>query len=223
MQIDFKQRWIPQWLLEYKILNDNELSDLITEKENLIEINKNDIKNAEDILNSNLEYKSILFTNGDSLVSQIFKIIEQILNVDLSKFTDEKNEDFLIELEDSFEFIGEIKGITSNVKNEHISQLDVHYQKRLDELTDETTEKQVKALLIINPFRTTPINDRAEVHDNQIKLAERNNSLIIITKSLLNIYELFSSDKLFTNKCIEMFKNEIGLLTDEMIHKYCEG
>ena len=210
----------PQWLHEYKILNDNQLSELVKEKENIIENAKDEIKVAKDNLNSNLEYKSILYTNDKQLENQIIKMLEQVLNVDLSSFIDEKNEDFLIEIGDSFEFIGEIKGISSNIRSEHISQLEVHYRKRLDELQEKKITKKIKALLIINPLRRIPINDREAVHENQIKLAERNESLIITTKSLLNIYEFFVSDKSISKKCIEMFKNEIGLLTDDMIHKY---
>ena len=212
----------PQWLLDYKILNDKELQNLITEKETLIENAKKEIVAAKSILDSNLEYKSILFTNGDSLANQIFKILEAILGIDLSGFLDKKNEDFLIEMSDDFEFIGEIKGVTSNVKREHISQLEDHYQGRLDDL-GEDSQKEIKALLIINPLRKTPINDREPIHDTQINLAIRNESLIITTKSILDIYELFTSDKLTSDKCIEMFRNEIGLLTYEIISKYCKG
>ena len=46
-----------------------------------------------------------------------------------------KKEDFLIKLP-SCTFIGEIKGVTSNVKYEHISQIELHYRGYLDLLAE---------------------------------------------------------------------------------------
>ena len=62
-----------------------------------------------------------MYTNGEQLVEVVFDILESFFSYSLSEFKDEKKEDFLIKL-DSVTFIGEIKGITSNVKSEHVSQ-----------------------------------------------------------------------------------------------------
>ena len=79
--------------------------------------------------------------------------------------------------------------ITSNVKSEHISQLDVHFQTYKDKLTEEEREENVHQLLIINPFRTKPLEEREPVNQQQIDLAERNGCLIIETNTLLRIFE----------------------------------
>ena len=94
-------------------------------------------------------------------------IEEKVLDCNLSGFIDEKNEDFLIQFQD-VSFIGEIKGVTSNIKSENISQLDVHYQGYMDKLQEENRTETVKQILIMNPFRTKPLSERAEVHEKQI-------------------------------------------------------
>lgn len=52
------------------------------------------IEAAKEILRENAKYKSILFTNGDELVSVVFSILQQLLNYDLSTFADKKKQDF---------------------------------------------------------------------------------------------------------------------------------
>jgi len=213
----------PQWLYEYYILDDKEQQDKIAESKTAIVSAENIINVAKEKLRENLEFKSILFTNGKHLCESIFIIIEQILAVDLSNFKDTNKEDFLIQFDDGLEFIGEIKGVTSNITSAHVSQLEVHYQNRLDELGEEKANKTVKALLIMNPFRTKPINERDPVNENQINLALRNKSLIIETKILLDIYEKFTSGELSPDKCKEMFRDEEGLLKLEIISKYLKS
>ncbi len=114
---------------------------------------------------------------------------------------------------DDITFIGEIKGINSNVKNENVSQLEVHSQCYFDKLNEEGKTESVKALLIINPFRTKPISERDPVHETQIKLAERYGSLIITTEQILKIFEKFLFGDLKSEQIIERFKKEIGLFT----------
>ena len=162
-------------------------------------------------LNKNLEYKSILYTNGDELVKVVLEILDEILEYDSSEFVDEKREDFLIKKED-ITFVGEIKGLSSAVKNENVSQLDVHVQSYLDDLQQEGTEEKVKGLLIINHQRNKPIEERQGVHEHQIKLATRNESLIIETKTLLRLYEKYKLGKITKEECKKLFKNNIGLL-----------
>lgn len=201
----------PEWLLNYEFADDAAQNEAIIDCKERINNAKCEISRAQDKLNANLKYKSILFTNGDNLVSVVFEILEKILDCDLSQFIDEKKEDFLIKLSD-ITFIGEIKGVTSNVKSEHVSQIEVHYQGYMDNLQENNISEQVKQLLIINPFRTKPIDERDPVHKIQIKLAERNGSLIIETKTLLQIFEGFQKGIVSTEKIKQVFIKKTGLL-----------
>lgn len=200
----------PEWLVNLKRLDDEYQTNIISENNAEIEKRKSSNVVAEEKLRENMDYKSILVTNGDELVRVVFNVLEKILSYDLSGFKDEKKEDFLIKLED-VTFIGEIKGITSNVKSEHISQLDVHLQSYRDNLPDDTTEC-VKSLLIINPFRTKNISEREPIHENQIKLALRNESLIITTEQLLDLFEKLTRNELSAVEIKEMLKNQTGIL-----------
>lgn len=205
----------PQWLLEHSILNDAELNDIIQEKNKAIEDAQSCIAETNEKLKANLEYKSILFTQDNSLVKVVFKILEEILDVDLSTFKDERKEDFHILINEDFEFIGEIKGKKANISNDNLHQLDGHYLSRLEKLSEQGQSKTIKALLIINRFREKPISERSEIHGDQLKIAIRNNALIIETATLLHIYERFVLGELDAEKCRGIFKEKIGLLTKE--------
>lgn len=91
-----EQECAPGWIKDFKILDDDEQFSIIQDCQTTIDRAKADIDQAEEKLNKNARYKSILYTNGDELVKIVFEILEQLLNCDLSDFTDEKKEDFLI-------------------------------------------------------------------------------------------------------------------------------
>lgn len=201
---------VSEWLVQFKCLDDEEQLDVVSENQRTIVESQNKIEIAKQKLDKNLKYKSILVTNGDELVSVVFDILEQILDYDLSEFEDEKREDFSIK-KDGVTYIGEIKGITSNVRSEHISQLDVHYQTYLDNLQKDNIIENVKSILVINPFRTKPLSERDDIHENQIKLAIRNGSLIITTEALLKIYEMFLNGETTTEKILSVLSTETGL------------
>ena len=201
----------PQWLIDLERFDDKAQNETITKSESKIVELQSMIKEAQDKLQSNLRFKSILTENGDKLVGVVFNILEKILNCNLSDFKDEKKEDFLIKLENCT-FIGEIKGINTNVKSENVSQVEVHYQSYLEKLDEENIEENVKALLIINSQRSKPIDERDEVHVNQINLAKRNGSLVIPTISLLEIYEKFLNQKITTEDVIKIFTEQEGLI-----------
>ena len=211
----------PEWLIDYPILDDTELSTLISEQEHYIDQAQLIISTSNDKIKDNLEIKSILFVNGDTLVTVVFKLLETLLDIDLTEFEDVKKEDFIIRINDDLEFIGEIKGVTSNIKSEHVSQLDVHYQKHLDYLTSENKSIRVKALLIMNPLRNTPVENREPVNDEQIRLATRNGALIIETVNLLYLYEKFVSGEVNSSACRILFQTKVGVLTKNDIEQFC--
>ena len=207
-----KQTDTPAWMERVSFGDDEEQKKIITNCEEEIANAKAKIAGAQEKINANAEIKSILYTNGDQLVTVVFKILEELLKCDLSSFTDEKKEDFLIHVS-GHTFIGEIKGVTSNVKYEHISQLELHYRKYLDTLETNGNTEDVKQLLVINPFRTKSLEDREPVNTSQIELAKRNNCLIIETNTLLRIYEKFCAKLITAEICVDVFATHTGLLS----------
>ncbi len=201
---------IPAWMDEIKMFDDKIQQEEIINCQEKIENLQEKIKISEERLSENMRLKSALFVNGDELVNVVFSILEELLGCDLSDFVDEKKEDFLFEI-DNIVFIGEIKGVNHNVKNENISQLDVHYQSYLDEHEDKCTE-DIKALLIINHQKAKPLSEREPVKDTQIDLAKRNGSLIIETYTLLNILEKYRENMITREEIILMLKDRKGIL-----------
>lgn len=202
---------IPNWINEIKFFNDEQLNQ--DKENNLIQISK--LKQAnikiDKELEKNLEYKSILYTNGDELVEVVMSILDEILDYDSTGFIDKGKEDFLIKKQD-ITFIGEIKGVSSAIANKNVSQLDVHVQSYLDHLQEQGTEEKVKGLLIINHQRNKQLDERQNVHEHQISLAKRNGSLIIETQTLLKIYEKYKLNNITKEECKKLFEDNIGLL-----------
>lgn len=202
---------IPEWINTVYFFDDYNLIEGIANNQSIIENAEKQIADAKEALEKNSYYKSILYTNGDKLVKVVFEMLEKLLNYDLSDFVDKKNEDFLIKLND-VTFIGEIKGETSNVKNTNVSQVDNHYHGYIDNLPENSPIDGIHQLLIINPLRNTPIDDREPVNERQINLAIRNGCLIIETKTLLKIFERHLQGQITPEKCIEVFSTHTGLL-----------
>jgi len=201
----------PVWLDDFKFFRDQD-------QLNLIEIYENQIKNidekisvAKGILEENNKFKSVLYTNEDVLVDVVFEMLEELLDCDLSGFVDVYDEDFFIEKGD-ISFIGEIKGVGSNAKNQHLSQLNDHSEKKGDMLKKEGIVPNLKQILIINTFRNMPLDERPEIEEETINKAKNMyGSLIIKTVDLLNLFEMFKKGFLTSEEIIERFKNDVGL------------
>lgn len=200
----------PDWFSEISFDDDLAQRTLISQKETEIESAQQAILIASERLSENNRYKSILYSNGNELVEVVFDILEQTLGCDLSKFEDKKSEDFLIET-DRYTLIGEIKGVTSNVRSENISQVDNHYHSYLDNHPgiDASTVHQI---LIINPLRKQKPDEREPVHEKQINLAKRNGCIIIKTETLLRLYEQFRTGVMTSEQCEDLLCSTTGLL-----------
>ena len=200
---------VPQWMEGIHMFDDIRQIDVIRESREKIQEAQNSIKAAEDIMSQNERYKSILYTSGDKLVEVVLDILGQMLGYDFSVFEDKKKEDFLAEIGDDV-FIGEIKGVNHNVKSENVSQLDVHYQSFLED--SGKSENHVFALLIMNHQKNKDLTKREPVHENQVKLAKRNGSLIIDTFVLLKLFEKYKSEEISREYCMQLLKNNTGIL-----------
>lgn len=203
----------PEWMHDIDFMDDEEQRIKINESETVILGEKQKIVQAKKRLAENDMYKSILYSTGDQLVNVVFMIIEKLLDCDLSGFKDIKQADFIVQKK-TYTLIGEIKGVNDNVSNQNISQLENHHQIYMDTLQEKNTEENVHQVLIINPMRKRALDEREPIHENQIKLAKRYNSLIVETKTLLCLFEAFLSGKVTVEKCEELFITKTGLLVD---------
>lgn len=202
---------IPDWFDEIEMFDDKIQRERINKNDLKIEELNKDNNQAQDILNSNNEYKSILYKQATPLVKSVFKILEDMLDYDLSTFIDTFKEDFLIKFED-VTFIGEIKGVSRNVTKSHLSQTDDHVTEREDLLDEKGESENLQPLLIINRFLNLPPSERPEVDKTTIKKAEEKYEILIITtEELLKLYEYYKNGNITSEKIIERFKNEIGL------------
>ena len=201
----------PEWIHNVVFWDDEKQREIITKNVEIIKNSQELINRANEKLQENAYYKSILYSTGDELVKVVFKILSDMLDYDLNDFIDEKKEDFRI-CKDRYTLIGEIKGINTNVRNENVSQTDVHYQRYIDKLDEEEKKENVYQVLIINPLRKTPLDNREAVHTDQIELAERNGCLIIETKTLLKMYEKFRMHELSVIEIEEMLIERTGLM-----------
>ena len=160
----------PKWFDEIKLYDDQHHLDMIKKYENEITQLENKIDNSKKILDKNNVYKSILYTQGTVLVKVVFEMLETMLNCDLSDFCDVYHEDVFIEFDD-WALIGEIKGVKSNVKNSHLSQLDNHADEKIE--TNNYNHLTLKQILIINTFREQNPYERIEVENKTIKKAKK--------------------------------------------------
>ncbi|MBQ8219244.1 MAG: hypothetical protein IJZ79_05770 [Bacilli bacterium] len=213
MEIDLIKEDVeyPDWVYKYEFNDDIIQNNNIEQAKEQIKLQKEIIDKANQKLQQNLHYKSILYNNSNALVTVVFEILEYIFDISLADFNDEQREDFLF-VKDDITFIGEIKGVTSNVKYEHISQLEVHYSKYLDNLQEQNKNEKIKKILIMNYERTKDIMIRDEINQMQIDLAKKNETLIIDTKSLLSIYEKTLQGELEKTNIIDYIKNNSGLI-----------
>ena len=206
------QQIAPEWFENVRFLDDNDLIEQktknITEQEKL----EKELLCLNKKLDVNNYYKSILYKSGPELVDVVNKMLQEMLGYDPSKFQDIKKEDFLIELEKTV-FVGEIKGISTNVKRDNISQTEHHQSEYLD--AHDGINKKVVPLLIINRQRDKSIDKRDKINDDIIKLAIRNEVLIILAETFLKIYEHFRQGKLSQQKIEELLKTHTGLLEEK--------
>ena len=90
------------------MFDDNIQLQIIEKNNETIKDANDSISKAMEVINKNKRYKSILYTNGDELVEEVFEILKEMLGCDLSDFYDKKREDFKFEIGGKT-FIGEIR------------------------------------------------------------------------------------------------------------------
>lgn len=201
---------LPEWFKEIQMFDDNKQHNVIDEANAIINEQNKIIDEARKVLEKNNSYKSILYTNGDELVKTVFEILYEMIGCNLSEFEDIKNEDYAFSI-DGLTFIGEIKGISSNIKGQNLSQLENHFMSFMDRHPEVESDK-IKRALIINHQRLKALSERDPIDEKQIEQAKRYGSLIIETYTLLRMFEKFKNGELSREECIDKLANNTGLL-----------
>ncbi|MGL5685158.1 MAG: hypothetical protein ACRCXQ_05130, partial [Vagococcus fluvialis] len=195
----------PEWMKDVKILDDENQIETIRLSEERIRNEQILINDSKKKLEKNNRYKSILYTQSDDLVEVVFEMMEEMLGIDLSEFVDDRKEDIGFKINGEY-FIGEIKGINSNVKSTNLSQLDLHLNNFVEK-TNGIQEENVRRLLIINHQRSKSLADRDPIDIKQVNFAEtKYKSLIIETETLLKLFEKFRTEEISREEVIEMFR-----------------
>lgn len=200
----FKKSDIPDWFNSLEYFDDAALKNKRSE---LLDMYRQ-IKNIDRQIDENNKFKSILYSTGDELVDVVKQILVDIFKLPDSNFIDVKKEDFRFEFGD-INFMVEIKGINTNVKNNNIAQCKKFVTDLIAE-DDTMSPDSVKGLLIINPQRDIEPSKREPIHANQISYAKSEGILIITTLELLKLYQAYTKDEVVSNKCFETFKNNVG-------------
>ncbi|MEG0165901.1 hypothetical protein [Anaerorhabdus sp.] len=199
----------PEWIGGYVMFDDDKQNEIIALSEQKIKDENALILEAEQKLSENKRFKSILYTTGDELVEVVNEIMTDMFGADLSKFVDKRKEDFEFACKGKV-IIGEIKGISSYVKRTNLSQLDAHFSSYIEN-HEGINENDIKKILIINPRRQVPINERDAIDPSLIQVAERNyGQLIIETIDLLKLYEDFKDGRITQEECINILINQLG-------------
>lgn len=98
-----------------------------------------------------------------------------------------------------------IKGTDVNKTFNHV----LMYEEKIEQCN---SQENVKGIFIVATQREKEIEEREETPDRQIKIAERNNILIIRTETLLKLYEQFKRKEMNTEDIIKIFKEQKGEL-----------
>lgn len=202
----------PEWCKEIKILDDVDIENEVSQIEEEITKLQKKKENKLIKLEENKEIKSVLYQTGKKLQKIAIKMLDEMLEYEDKKFIDEMEEDYRI-FKGENTFLIETKGLLRNVNGNDISKTDCHVKIYIDKLEEEGKDhdkEKVKGIFIVANQRNRKIEERDKIPERQIKLAERNEILIIRTEQLLKLYEDFRNKKIKTQEIIELFKTQIG-------------
>ncbi len=199
----------PKWIEEVNILDDEKIRTNIQKIENEIKEKEKEIEIEN--LNKNNKIKSILYETDKNLQKEVIEILNEMLDYEDNNFVDKMEEDYRIKKE-NITFIIETKGLYRNIKGEDISKTINHVEMYEDKLDEDNIQENVKGIYIVATQRNKRIEEREKTPDRQLKLAERNNILIIRTEILLKLYENFKNGKIKPKEIIELLMNRTGEL-----------
>lgn len=153
--------------------------------------------------------KSILFLRDRPLQSIVPKWIEENLGIATEQI-EGKNEDFWLLSDDPPNriAIGEIKGLSANVRKQHVTMLVQHRQ-------ENDLPEDYPSLLVMNTFANASSvheKDKERVSPDVVKWASKNNVLIIRTLDLVRIADFHEQGQLTSEEVLSKLMGNSGWL-----------
>lgn len=173
---------LPEWAENILILNEKEeLQKLSKEVEKLHKIERA-IEKQKKVIYSTQQYKTLLTASGDRLEEIVKKVMVELGFVLLNA---ERGRSDIIAEFGSFKVVIEIKGVTKSAAEKHAAQLEKWAAQFIEE-----NGKIPKAILIVNGYCDTPLQNRKEeVFPHQmLKYSESRNHCLMTTTQLLCLF-----------------------------------
>lgn len=197
----------PEWFNTISKFDDEDLINSLSDnklKIDELESNRDRLLNK---LDENNRFKSILYLNGEVLVEIVIDILKKLFEENFDDFVDIKNEDYLFKYSRSY-FIFEIKGVATNVKITHLTQLEHHSMHFLERSEHEQHDIDLNKILIINHQKGKNPSDREPVNNNVIKDARNKYGILILeTTLLLDLLEKKKRNEVNLIQIIDLFKS----------------
>ena len=197
----------PEWFNTISKFDDEDLINSLRDNKLKIDEIKEDNDKLSNKLDENNRFKSILYLNGEFLVEIVVDILKRLFEENFDDFVDIKNEDYLFELSGSH-FIFEIKGVATNVKITHLTQLEHHSMHFLERSEFEQHDVDLNKILIINHQKDKHPSEREPVNNNIIKDAKNKYGILILeTTLLLDLLEKKKRNEVNLIQIIDLFKS----------------
>lgn len=152
--------------------------------------------------------KDILFLRDDPLADRLPGWIEHHLGIRTQRHESYVEDFWLVDERGAQLAICEAKGLSDNVKREHVTQL-VHHREERD-LPDD-----FPSMLVANTFaaaETERAKDKQRIGPNECRKAVRNNVLILRTLDLVRLSDQLERGIVTTADILGLITNEIGWL-----------
>lgn len=173
---------LPSWTETFTILNENDLIKKIEKAKDRLEKAQKTLEKHEESLSDLQYYKRLLTGSGTVLEEAVKQVLSEI---GFKILEAEKGRSDVIAKYKAIDVVAEIKGVTKSAAEKHSAQLEKWVSNFILK-----TERQPKALLIVNGFCETPLDERTEdVFPAQMLLyASSRNHILLSSVQLLCLY-----------------------------------
>lgn len=173
---------LPSWTESFTILNERDTVSKIERTKERLEKTKEALSKQEKKLTDLQYYKRLLTGSGTVLEEAVKQVLSEI---GFKILETEKGRSDVIAKYGEYDVVAEIKGVTKSAAEKHAAQLE-KWASGFHEKTDRTP----KALLIVNGFCDTPLNERNEdvFPAQMLPYATARNHILVSSVKLLCLY-----------------------------------